>query len=100
MPVLPLSGFAKPSEVVTVYGIIALLLVTLTVQVCILVKIENYYNDFLLGRNKRGRWSHQRKAIKEWNDAVRQFCESNEIEIQVHKRLRYPTTFQDLMDNY
>ena len=90
----------KPEQLYPYYTLFIVLITVLTGQVIVLVKIENIYQRFLLGQNKRGQWANERLAILAWNDAIRAFCLKNDLDIILHKRISYPTTMADALMNY
>ena len=97
-PSVPWVQSAK--ELYPYYTLCVVLVTILTGQIIAFIKIENNYNRFLLGENKRGRWANERLAILAWNNSIRAFCVEHDLEIILHKRIAYPTTMADALMNY
>ena len=100
MPVISFNGVTANAAFWMVLGATAGLFLLLTLQIFILLKIENEYHRFLTGQSDRGKWAKRRASVKQWNDTVRSHCSERKIKITVNKPLKYPTTISDWLDNY
>ena len=97
-PVVPIALSSK--DLLPWYALFITLVAVLSAQVAILMKIEHEFHKFLLGRSKRGLWANKRLATLAWNDAIRDYCDANNLEIVLHKRISYPTTLADALNQY